>query len=296
MKIDVIVTMPPYADYAAEVARHPLVSGLRLNTVMPVRGGPPEALRLLKDLGQPLWVDLKGRQLRVVGAAIPPYTAVQVSHPVEVETPVTAYFSDGTEEATVVAVDGDRLILADEPRRLIGPGESVNIVHPSLKIDGTLTGTDRAYLAAMREAGLHRVMLSYVEGPDDVAEVQALLPGAEVVQKIETVAGLDHAAATGATHGHLMAARGDLYVEVPRPHQVINALRQVIAADPEAIVASRILNSLAWSAVPSSADISDIAFLLMLGYRRFMLGDAVCLKRDVLLEALNVLDAVARGF
>jgi hypothetical protein len=38
-----------------------------------------------------------------------------------------------------VDVDGDRLILEDGPRRLVGPGESVNIVHPSLEIEGTLT-------------------------------------------------------------------------------------------------------------------------------------------------------------
>ena len=30
-----IVTMPPYAPYLEEVAQHPIVSGIRLNTVMP---------------------------------------------------------------------------------------------------------------------------------------------------------------------------------------------------------------------------------------------------------------------
>ena len=72
--IQTIVTAPPYAPFLDEVAAHPLVCGLRLNTVMPLREGPGEALDRLRALGQPLWVDLKGRQLRVVGAAIPPYT------------------------------------------------------------------------------------------------------------------------------------------------------------------------------------------------------------------------------
>ncbi len=296
MKIQAIVTAPPYAPFLEEVARHPLVCGLRLNTVMPLKEEPKEALERLGALGQPLWVDLKGRQLRVVGAAIPPYTEVRLSHPIQVKTPVDAFFSDGMESARVAAVDGDRLILEDGPRRLIGPGESVNIVHPTLRIAGTLTETDRAYLAAMRELGLTRVMLSYVESPADVDEVRALLPGAEIVLKIESERGLTFARRHKAAHGRLMAARGDLYIEVLRPHRIVSALRDIIAADPDAIVASRLCDSLAYQPVPESADIGDVAFLIGLGYRTFMFGDKVCFRRDSIIEALNLLEAVAGEF
>lgn len=296
MRIQAIVTAPPYATFLEDVARHPIVSGLRLNTVMPLREGPAEALERLGELGQPLWVDLKGRQLRVVGAAIPPYTEVHLSHPISVRTPTDAFFRDGREHVRVAAVDGNRLILEDGPRRLIGPGEGVNIPHPSLKIEGTLTETDRAYLAAMKEMGLKRVMLSYVEGPSDVGEIRELLPDAEIVLKIESQRGLTYVRNHGAAQGRLMAARGDLYIEVLRPHRVINALRTVIDADPDAVVASRIFDSLAFHPVPESADIGDAAFLLTIGYRTFMLGDRVCLQRDSVLEALNLLQAVAGEF
>src|SRR5690349_6418165 len=104
MQISAIVTAPPYADFLEEVAAHPIVHGFRLNTVMPLKDGPLEALERLGRYRQPLWVDLKGRQLRVVGAAIPPFTEVQLSHKIRVRTPVDAYFSDGTERARVVAV------------------------------------------------------------------------------------------------------------------------------------------------------------------------------------------------
>ena len=296
MNVNAIVTVPPYATFLNEVAAHPLVSGFRLNTVMPLRTGPAEALERLGVYGQPLWVDLKGRQLRVVGAAVPPYTEVRLSHRIHVPTPVDAFFSDGTECVRVMAVDGERLILEDGPRRLVGPGESVNIVHPSLEIEGTLTETDRAYLAAMVDAGLKLVMLSYVEAAADVAEVQRLLPGAEVMCKIETQRGLVFARNRGASLGRLMAARGDLYVEILRPHRIVGALRAIIAADPQAVVASRLFDSLARDPVPESADIGDVAFLLALGYRTFLLGDAVCLRRDSVLEALNLLQAVAEEF
>lgn len=296
MIVRAIVTAPPYAPFLDEVAAHPLVCGLRLNTVMPVRGGPAEALERLHAFGQPLWVDLKGRQLRVVGAAVPPYTEVLLSHRIRVDTPVDAFFSDGRECVRVAAVDGNRLILADGPRRLVGPGESVNIVHPSLEIEGTLTETDCAYLAAMKGMGLNHVMLSYVESPADVEEVQHLLPGAEVMLKIETRRGLDYARKYRATHGRLVAGRGDLYVEVLRPHRIVGALREIIAADPQAVVASRIFDSLGHHPVPESADIGDVAFLLSLGYRTFLLGDVVCLRRETVIAALNLLEEVAREF
>lgn len=287
-----IVTIPPYAPFAEAVAQHPLVAGLRLNTVMPLKDSPRQVLQRLAGLGKPLWVDLKGRQLRVVGAAIPPFTEVRLSHPIDVPTPTPVYFSDGRQVGVAAAVDGDRLILEDGPRRLIGPGESVNIPHPDLQIHGTLTATDREYLAAMRELGQKRVMLSFTECESDLDEVRSLLPGADIVAKIESVRGLDF------TRRHptarLMAARGDLYVEVVRPHRLVAALRQVVEADPSALVASRLFGSLAHGAVPEASDIGDAAFLLSLGYRTFMLGDEVCLREESVLAALDLLGEVAR--
>lgn len=293
MKIRVIVTAPPYADFLGEVARHPLVSGFRLNTVMPVKGELARVLERLSSHGVPLWVDLKARQLRVVGAAIPPYTEVRVSHAIRVDTPVDAYFSDGRERARLLEVDNDRLILDAGLRRLIGPGESVNIVHPSLEVLGFLTDTDRRYLEAMRAVGLGRVMLSYVERAEDVDAVRGLLPDAEVMLKIETQKGLDLVREHGAGLGRLIAARGDLFIEVERPHRVVGAVREIVAADPEAVVASRILESLADEPVPESAEIGDVAHLLSLGYRTFLLGDRVSLRREPVIEALNLLEAIA---
>jgi len=298
VRVRAIVTIPPYATFAEEVARHPVVAGLRLNTVMPIKGEIAPVLERLSKLGQPLWVDLKGRQLRVVGAAIPPFTEVKVSHPVRVNVPADAFFDDGREHARVVAVDGDRLILEDGPRRLVGPGESVNIVDPSLEVLGTLTETDRAYLAAMRALGLKNVMLSFVERAEDISEVEEALPGVLLALKIESPRGLDFARTFGdLRRGEgartLMAARGDLYVEVVRPHRIIGALRAIIKADPSAIVASRLFGSLARGPVPEASDIGDAAFLMSLGYRVFMLGDEVCLRRDSVMAALNLLEAVA---
>lgn len=292
MKPGVLVTAPPYAPFLAEVVAHPLVTGLRLNTVMPLHDGPRGALERLSALGSPLWVDLKGRQLRVVEAALPPFTSVRISHHVRLPLPADVFFSDGREHGRVVAIDGDRLILQDSPRRVVGPGESLNLVHPELEIEGTLTETDRAFLRAMAELGLRRVMLSYVESASDVEELRALLPDAEVICKIESRRGLAFADRHGPRHGRLMAARGDLYVELVEPHRVLGALARILRDDPDAVVASRLFSSLSEGDVPSCSDLCDYGFLRMLGYRSFMLGDDLCFRRESCLGALNLIQAL----
>ncbi len=294
MEVRAILTVPPHADFVAEVAAHPLVAGLRLNTVMPLAAPVTEVLARLSGFGLPLWVDLKGRQLRLASAAVPPFTEVRVSHRIRVPVPCDVFFRDGREHARLVAVDGDRLILDDGPRRVLGPGESVNVVHPALEVEGTLTPTDLAFLDAMKALGLHRVLLSFVEHVEDVAEVQERLPGAEVACKIESRRGLALVRRNVDGLGRLVAARGDLYVEVREPHRIAGAVREVISADPEAWVASRIFPGLAHDPVPACPEIGDVAWLLSLGYRTFLLGDEICLHRESALAALNLLAAVAR--
>lgn len=292
MSLQAIVTIPPYAEYITEVARHPLLAGFRLNTVMPIHEEPAVVLARLRKSGKPIWVDLKSRQLRVTEPAIPPFTEIKLSHPIKVNTPVDAFFGDGLECHRVLSVQDNRIILEDGPQRLVGPGESVNILDPSLEIDGLLTQTDIAYLKAMRDLGMNKVMLSYVESPADIQSVKDILPDAEIVLKIESKRGLVFANQYKNTMGQLMAARGDLYIEVLRPHNIINALQSIIQADPNAIVASRIFDSLVHSPVPSSADISDTAYLIKAGYRSFLFGDLICLQKETILEGLNLLKAI----
>jgi pyruvate kinase len=75
---------------------------------------------------------------------------------------------------------------------------------------------------------------------------------------------------------------------------VLAAVRAIVSADPSAVVASRLFPSLARHPVPEAAEIGDVAHLLSLGYRSFLLGDEVCLRRESVIAALNLLEAVAR--
>lgn len=285
----VIVTLPPYADFHQRVVEHPLVCGARVNTVMPYRVSPRELLQRFGGLSKPLWVDLKGRQLRVVGGAVPPFTTVELSHRVQVPTPCLAAFGSGRELVKVLAVDGNRLFLEDGPRRYIGPGESVNLLHPQLRIEGYLTAQDVEYLHAMRELGLHRVMLSFFEEPSDLAQVRELLPDAEVVAKLESAHGLDRVPFLLKERVQPMVARGDLLVELGCPVATLEASQRVIEQAPGAWIASRFLASLSRSLVAHLADVMDVAACRRLGYSTLMLGDEVCQREDTLLNALDTL-------
>ena len=51
--LSAIVTAPPYAPFLEELAAHPLVSGLRLNTVMPLKESRRDVLARLAALASP---------------------------------------------------------------------------------------------------------------------------------------------------------------------------------------------------------------------------------------------------
>jgi len=293
--IKAIVTIPPYAPFIEEVVKHPLVSGLRLNTVMPLKGSIEDTVKKLRDqVGEKdLYLDLKCRQLRVKNFGVPPFTEIELTHRIKVQTPVTAYFGNGEEQATVLEVDGNRLIMQEGPSRVVGPGESINIPHPSLTIEGYLTENDRNYILAGKAAGVHNYMLSFFEQAEDEKELLEIDPLAQRIYKIESLKGLNYIKKSELPeHGRLMAARGDLFAELEKPHKIIKAMEQIITKDPQAIAASRILGSFSQSYEPSCADISDVDSLIRMGYRTLMLGDDVCMRRDSVISALNLLEAM----
>jgi len=184
--------------------------------------------------------------------------------------------------------------MLDGPKRIVGGGESINILDPSLVIEGYFTDLDIKYA---RETDY--LMLSYVEEESDIAAALKLRPDAKIVAKIESKKGLDWVRKVYPKYRGkvtLMAARGDLYVEMGRPDKILGALKEIIKADPNAIVASRIFGSLNENSRPICSDITDIACMLEMGYRTFMVGDDICFNRDKLLLSLDMLAAIARNY
>ncbi len=334
-----IITIPPYAPFTEKLLKHKIISGARLNTVMPLKDNLEFELKRMKNLcgGKDLWIDLKCRQIRISksyffnkptkpifvesngekyildpsnpkikGAVLaPPWTLLEIDHEIEVDTskPVQCYFSDGIDSAILVKVDKNKLYMLDGPKRVVGSGESINIIHPSLKIKGFFTDRDKEYIEASKKNGIHTYMLSYVEKHSDIEEMLNLDEDAKILAKIESVKGLEYARNIYSNYDvklkkqvHLMGARGDLFVEVKRPHDILKATREISNLDENAVIASRIFPGLRNSPYPSCSDISDVGHLLEIGYRTLMIGDDICFNEEAINSAVNLLEAIVNDY
>lgn len=297
-KLELIITQGPYSSFIREMAGIDVVSGIRLNTVMPIKEGRTEGkLAELKALVHPktLWIDLKARQLRVTEFANTPYTAVTISHKIQVSLPNTVYFDNGNITGKLADIDGNKLILEDYVGRMIGPGESVNILDDSLEYlePGLLTERDEMYVELCKKLGIPHLMLSYVEHKEDVDAVKSLYPDCIVMAKIESKRGVQNLEEIVQVSDSIMAARGDLYTEIDYPHQIADVLKKIqrVAGD-KSVAASRMLGSLLKHPMPSCPDVMDLQYLKEMGYRRFLIGDDICFKRELLMQAIRIFKAI----
>lgn len=298
MSIDVIVTIPPYSHFVNYVAKNPIVKGLRVNTAMQIITPVEEVLeKIVKEAeGKEVWIDLKCRQIRVENFATTPYTTVEISHNIKVNLPVTAYFGDGEEEATISAINGKKLIMLDGPKRVVGPGEAINIVDDSLEIEGYFTPKDIEFIDAAKKVGIHNYMLSFVESQEDIESLKKLDPEANIVAKIESKKGIDYVKNHWDKKTRLMAARGDLYTEVGMPHNILGALEAIAKTDKNAIAASRIFPSFNDKSTVGCPEVTDIGYLHAIGYNTFMLGDQICMKKEAVGCALNLLSCIDQHY
>ena len=337
--LKLMVTLWPSFPHFQKFANDERLGGIRLNSAMISN---PELEKELKAISGPagltipLFFDAKGRQLRVtwVDSGNTNNLDLRLNHPIAVKTPIKVLFKAGADSAVLEKLEenGQRLVFRSGPAYMVYPGESLHILNPSLKIRGPLfTDEEKAKLEKVRVAGFTRYFLSYVEHSRDIDEFRELV-GKDVVimLKIENQRGLDFVANNFRKSDNLIlvAARGDLYIELEWPHKIIRALEMIIEKDPEACVGSRILLSaisdlrnrkvieaikmirsgafkeadpsrtvettllsLINRDIPSCADFCELAWLYALGYRNMMLCDELCLREDLLDIAIGAFDA-----
>lgn len=120
----------------------------------------------------------------------------------------------------------------------------------------------------------------------------------ESISKIESKKGLQYAAQEFIKEPNLslMAARGDLYVEIEKPDEIMSATEMLVERDPQAIVGSRMLLTLINQSIPECSDLSELAWLYDIGYKRMMLCDGLCLKEASLARAVNVFERFEKSY
>jgi pyruvate kinase len=295
--INLSVTLWPSFPHFDGFAKDDRISSIRLNSAMMNIVELDKELEKIKkvDITMPLYYDIKGRQLRIT-EVIPnnDYLDIRINHPIQVDTPTPVLFKAGADVALLheVLEDGFRLKFLGGPAYMIKEGESLHIRDKSLVISGPqFTSMELEKIQKVKAAGLKHWFLSYVENQRDVDEFIELVGDDAIINlKIENKAGLEYVANEfkKTPNVNLVAARGDLYVEVDRPHEILAAVKMIIDKDPDAIVGSRILLSVITDPVPSCADFHELAWLTDIGYKNFMLCDELCLKGDLLGRAINV--------
>jgi pyruvate kinase len=257
----------------------------------------PNPLRSIRGPWRPLFFDVKGRQLRIT-EVIPNdnYLDIRLNHPITVDTPTPVLFKAGADVALLheVIEDGFRLKFLGGPKYNVKDGESIHIRDESLIVGGEqFTELELQKIEKVKKAGFKNYYLSYVECQKDVDEFISLVgDDCTINLKIENKKGLAYVEKEFVKRANvnLVAARGDLYVELEKPHEILKAVKTIIQHDYNAIVGSRILLSTITDAVPSCADFTELAWLYDIGYRNMMLCDELCLKEPLLSRAINAFD------
>ena len=159
-----------------------------------------------------------------------------------------------------------------------------------------MTPKDRADLDAALEIGVDWIALSFVQRPEDVAELKKIVAGrAGVLAKIEKPKALASLHGILELADALMVARGDLGVEMPL-ERVPGLQKQIIRAARKAgkpvVVATQMLESMITSPMPTRAEVSDVAQAVFEG------ADAVMLSAESAsgswpVEAVQMMDRIA---
>ncbi len=276
-----IATLPSLnnMEKVQRVFENPFISEVRFNTGVQVPYSAEQTLEILRKLSveynKKIWIDIKGRQLRVTKWADPLYSCVELNHNVQVVYPAQIYFRNG-EKVNITHIKNGNMIFVDPlPRQALGAGQSVNIIAKDVEIEGYLTPTDKLYLNTCGKMNMPYIMASFVELPEDLEQIYHVLPNAQIVAKIETLKGIDFISRYKVTT-NLMAARDDLYLQSGQNYSMLNHLKTIISKDNEAICASRIFTSLERKSTVDFADFADLELMYSIGYRKFMLCDNVC--------------------
>lgn len=300
--LETMATLWPDMAHYERFARDPRLAGIRLNTTgRTVEAMPGDVRKALELSDVPLYFDVKGRQLRITEVSDrTDHLEIKLNHPISAPTPTPVIFKAGNDAALLKSIedDGYKLVFDGGPKFKVRPGESLHIRDPGLKVHGPAFTEDQiAFLQIANSFGIDKYMLSYASSMDEIAEMRKHVGNAEIIAKIEDNKGVEFVKNyKKQLNLGLLAARGDLYVEVKRPHHILDATRRIVKADPDAIAGSRLLLSLGKEPMVSCADLNELAWLIDQGYRRYMFCDDLCFKPDALNQAINVIKAVYNDY
>jgi pyruvate kinase len=159
-----------------------------------------------------------------------------------------------------------------------------------------MTEKDRSDLEAALHAGADWIAVSFVQRPEDIAEVKKVARGrAGVMAKIEKPQGVARLDEIMDFADAIMVARGDLGVEMPLesvPGTQKRITRLCRKWGKPVVVATQMLESMISSPVPTRAEVSDVATAIFEGADAVMLSaESAAGKYPV--EAVGMMSRIA---
>lgn len=267
-----------HGSHADHRARHAAIRALERTTGRPIGiladlQGPK--IRVGEVPGGPR--DLAEGE-RVTFALDPAGDAVPLPHP-EVFAALTAgvvlLIDDGKLRLVIEEADGKTATARVETGGRLLDRKGVSIVGAVLPVSA-LTEKDRTDLAFALEIGVDWVALSFVQRPEDVDEVRALVSGgARIMAKLEKPSAIEHLDAIVERADAVMVARGDLGVEMPAelvPTIQRRILRAARVGGKPVVVATQMLESMTETPTPTRAEASDVANAVYEGADAVMLS------------------------
>ncbi len=159
-----------------------------------------------------------------------------------------------------------------------------------------MTEKDRSDLDAALNEGVDWIAVSFVQRPEDVAEVRKIARGrALVLAKLEKPQAIARLAEIMEISDAVMVARGDLGVEMPLekvPGIQKRITRMGRRLGKPVVVATQMLESMITSPVPTRAEVSDVANAVFEGADAVMLS-AESASGDFPLEAVMTMNRIA---
>ncbi|MGF9692156.1 MULTISPECIES: pyruvate kinase [unclassified Rhizobium] len=203
---------------------------------------------------------------------------------------------DGKLALRAVQCDGTSIVCTVVSGTSISDRKGVSLPDTLLAV-GVLTDKDRLDLdAVLATEEVDWVALSFVQRPEDLAEVRKISKGrVGLMSKIEKPQAIERIEEIIELSDALMVARGDLGVEMPLEavpglqKQLTRACRR---AGKPVVVATQMLESMITAAVPTRAEVSDVATAVFEGADAIMLS-AESASGQYPVEAVSTMASIA---
>ena len=225
-------------------------------------------------------------------------TRVHLPHPeilVSVKPGDRLLIDDGKLQLKAVKTNGKSIEAVVVAGTKISDKKGVSLPDTDLPL-GALTEKDRRDLDAVLQAEVDWVALSFIQRPEDLAEVRKIARGrAAILSKIEKPQAVARLAEIIELSDALMVARGDLGVEMPLEavpgiqKQITRACRR---AGKPVVVATQMLESMITAPVPTRAEVSDVSIAVFEGADAIMLS-AESAAGQYPVEAVSMMNAIA---